>query len=1719
MAAEAVGSAYVLIRAVTTKLAKDIQDGLDKGAKDVDVDGAGKDIGDRMGEAGGESFGDSFDETGGKRLEKSADSPDMKKGQDKFTDKIFGRFRETFRRESRGVGDELGSNVSASFERGTRSVDIDRAAGTLGSDLGDEVGDDFDVSFQRNLQHTFSRNSRNNTDRLSTGASGVGMRLGQNVAEGMTTSIASGLAGAGSSIFSALEQIKVPGGTFALVAQVALPALAGALQTVGALAGSTVAILGFLGTAALGAGVAFAGLAAAAAPAFFLIKGAFGAETPALEHFNDKLDDFKKDWEEVAKATQTWLLPALEGAVDNLTLLIPLFTKYGETIGGVVGDIAFGVSEVLTEPKNMARIDSILTKGSSIIRTLGDAAVSFVTPLLTILNAAMPFAQRLADAILRGSDAFADWIDKADKSGALTAMFDKWYNRFRLIGSILGNLGGVLADVFGLGADSADGMFETLDKITEKWKEWTNSDAGQKKLTAFFENARRISGEVFGLLGDIVKIFAGPLFETDSGATDGIVGFFKSIREEWLPTLKEWFTVAKDALSGPVGAFFGAISDFVKALSANPEVVAGIFAVLATNFFVFTAAIKAVTAALQTDLGKKIVLMVLGLLAFLKVVGTISRVLKPFALLLKGVFGVFSKLGFLFNPVVLAFAAIVGGIALLYFHFKPFRDFVDRNIIDPLQRLWESIQVVGGLGELFKTLPALLRILWDSLPTVDFKALFSDPLGTLASLAHDVADALRNTFEGIPLFSQIANGLAAAFDFMATGMEKLKKLFKNPFKGALKFIEIFHNLGNVLGELVGKGIDALIRNLPHLGTILGKVFAIIVKGILAGLGALITLFIAHWALIIPTIVTIFQKLPALLLAALKGLGNFVVSFLRELGVLEAVQKYFPIVVGYLIGFFQALPGMIVDGFAKFGPIVGEAVLGFIILIGKLLLQGILALPGALGALGGFLLSKGAELLGGLWEGVKNFWEGSVKPWFGHLPGYILDAIVFIASGVGKLGAKGAELLGAFWEGVKNFWNDSVKPWFGHLPGYILDAIAFIGSGLGKIGAKGKELLGAFWEGIKNFWTDSVKPWFGHLPGMVLDAISFIGSGVGQLGAKGAQLLGAFWQGIKNFWNDSVKPWFGHIPGMAIDAIQFIASGVGRLGSVGKGILGAILSGAQDFFTTDVVQWFKDLPGNIISGLGTIASWAGDMLHLGSELMRQLLLGLVQWGQEHAPEWIQDAFHFDQLEEKLAPGIRQIRESFNKINDAVVDGIAASSPEMDRVYGQIFEDIFQHSGDAAAVTFAEAWSAAMSSGGGLDPTEIEALMALATELLSQGGEEGAAGFTSGLSKGFSKANPAEAGKAVVEQLRKGVNSSLTENPFDIPLPNLEDNVGVQGWASDSATTLRKQLGGQIQKVKRSEFKAPAEAMLNNLGSGLKKGQNLLKPFSVGLILQIIGWIQTTVKLMQTMGVSMMLALLQGLKVGFLLVSVFMRTVPAAMVKAMGNLANVFTPAGLALMLGLTNAVRAGLIVLIALLSGIRSKITGAVGNLSGLLTAQGSAMMNGLVNGVRVGLISLGVALSGIRNSILNAVGRMDKLLYPVGRDLIQGLINGIQSMLPALRQAAQGARNVASSATGGKTGAQLAMGGIINGPMVATIGEAGREVVIPLTRPLRALSLLHASGLDDLVRGGSPTGGDVTLLNIEHADIHDKVDVDMVAARLNSAYKAMISPSGTRGVA
>jgi phage-related protein len=77
----------------------------------------------------------------------------------------------------------------------------------------------------------------------------------------------------------------------------------------------------------------------------------------------------------------------------------------------------------------------------------------------------------------------------------------------------------------------------------------------------------------------------------------------------------------------------------------------------------------------------------------------------------------------------------------------------------------------------------------------------------------------------------------------------------------------------------------------------------------------------------------------------------------------------------------------------------------------------------------------------------------------------------------------------------------------------------------------------------------------------------------------------------------------------------------------------------------------------------------------------------------------------------------------------------------------------------------------------------------------------------------------------------------------------------------------------------------------------------------------------------------------------------------------------------------------------------------------------------------------------------------------------------------------------------------LANGAIVTGPMLAGIGEAGPEAVIPISRPARAMQLMEQSGLANMVRGQG------SAVIIQTANFVNGTDADLVAQKVMAAWR------------
>lgn len=216
----------------------------------------------------------------------------------------------------------------------------------------------------------------------------------------------------------------------------------------------------------------------------------------------------------------------------------------------------------------------------------------------------------------------------------------------------------------------------------------------------------------------------------------------------------------------------------------------------------------------------------------------------------------------------------------------------------------------------------------------------------------------------------------------------------------------------------------------------------------------------------------------------------------------------------------------------------------------------------------------------------------------------------------------------------------------------------------------------------------------------------------------------------------------------------------------------------------------------------------------------------------------------------------------------------------------------------------------------------------------------------------------------------------------------------------------------------------------------------------------------------------------------------------------------------------NAVDGAKNIISGALSGIKSIIDGFI---SGVRSGW-SAFWSGLTSAVSSGLSAVRDTASSALELVGDAFDSMSdrvRSIMDALRDFLSGIADSISGIVDRISGFVSSAIDAASN-LGNIDLTPFANGGIVDGPTPALVGEAGREVIIPLTRPARAVELARHSGLIDLLTaqgvlagaGGAVSGPAAPVVGEMH--VHSQnADPDQVARK---ALRLIERRMGGRGL-
>lgn len=332
-----------------------------------------------------------------------------------------------------------------------------------------------------NMSRTFDRSAKS-VDKLSKKLDGL-QKIGMGV--GLATAAAGALA---------LSKAAAP-------AAAAVAALPTAMATA-----VTAAVT--LKVATSGVGDAFKAVASGDAKK---MDEALKKLAPSAQAFVKELASMKKEATGLKKAVQQRFFLNLSGDIDKLGKTgLPVARKGMVQVAGALNGIARSAIKAASTKWFQGQVAQVFRTSASLLTTMRGAVAPLLQMIVKLINLGTPLAKRFTDWAVASIKAAAAFVLSKDGAAKLRDLFQKAGNVTGQLVRILKNLAIGLAEIIGKSDTftvNGKDMLTTIELLSIKFKEWSQSTEGQKQITDTFKLLR----DVLEQLSKITPLIVGPM--------------------------------------------------------------------------------------------------------------------------------------------------------------------------------------------------------------------------------------------------------------------------------------------------------------------------------------------------------------------------------------------------------------------------------------------------------------------------------------------------------------------------------------------------------------------------------------------------------------------------------------------------------------------------------------------------------------------------------------------------------------------------------------------------------------------------------------------------------------------------------------------------------------------------------------------------------------------------------------------------------------------------------------------------------------------------------------------------------------------------------------------------------------------------------------------------------------------------------------------------------
>ena len=291
----------------------------------------------------------------------------------------------------------------------------------------------------------------------------------------------------------------------------------------------------------------------------------------SAKEFAKYLASLKPMIDELRGKIQDTLFPKLKDAIEILVksgLFEILNEKLADT-GTAIGNAAIDFAKLFSNPTNLKNFSDVLDTNNETIGKMGIVLGNLTTSFITLLDAASPLITRFTDWVVTLTNGWQKTLDAKNATGELTDMFNGAGDVAAQLGDIFGNLFGAIMNIGKAATGPGSGgqlLFDFLEEATAKFKEWTGGALKDGSLEAFFKTTT----ENFIKLLEIIGIVVAAILKT--GDDPGVSKFFDSLKIAVQTLADALGKLSEGGITEGFGKFIEHMAGFIAATTESGSI-------------------------------------------------------------------------------------------------------------------------------------------------------------------------------------------------------------------------------------------------------------------------------------------------------------------------------------------------------------------------------------------------------------------------------------------------------------------------------------------------------------------------------------------------------------------------------------------------------------------------------------------------------------------------------------------------------------------------------------------------------------------------------------------------------------------------------------------------------------------------------------------------------------------------------------------------------------------------------------------------------------------------------------------------------------------------------------------------------------------------------------------------------------------------------------------